>query len=122
MLNPSVPSKNDSKIAQESIRKKILPYYLFAMNFTHGISATLFFVGKGGSKPQKENSLSANLKKLREFKYFFKYFRGEGDQKYGKKFWKKKHPPSPGEGGPFLEGTDGFSKPKNPPSNININF
>ena len=54
--------KIDSKIAQESIRKKILPYHLFAMNFTviHGISATLFFVGKWffylisrGSKPQK---------------------------------------------------------------------
>ena len=40
--------KIDSKIAQESIRKKILPYHLFAMNSTviHGISATLFFVGK----------------------------------------------------------------------------
>ena len=40
----------DSKIAQESIRKKILPYHLFAMNFTviHGISVTLFFVGKWG--------------------------------------------------------------------------
>ena len=40
--------KIDSKIAQESIRKKILPYHIFAMNFTliHGISATLYFVGK----------------------------------------------------------------------------
>ena len=40
--------KIDYKIAQESIRKKILPYHLFAMNSTviHGISATLFFVGK----------------------------------------------------------------------------
>ena len=40
--------KIDSKIAQESIRKKILPYHLFAMNFTiiHSNSATLFFVGK----------------------------------------------------------------------------
>ena len=39
---------------------------------------------------------------------FFLYFRGEGDhfQKYGKKFWKKKHPPLRGEGGPFLEGTN----------------
>ena len=34
----------------------------------------------------------------------FFYILGEGDhfQKYGKKFWKKKHPPSPGEGGPFF--------------------
>ena len=45
--------KIDSKIAQESIRKKILPYHLFAMNFTviHGISATLFFVRKWGFYP-----------------------------------------------------------------------
>ena len=69
--------KIDSKIAQESIRKKIFPYYLFAMNFTeiHGISATLFFVEKWGfypisrgSKPQKENSLSANQNSLSFFK------------------------------------------------------
>ena len=50
--------KIDSKIAQESIRKKILPYHLFAMNFTviHGISATLFFVGKWGFIPFPGNS------------------------------------------------------------------
>ena len=69
--------KIDSKIAQKSIRKKILPYHLFAMNFTvmHGISATLFFVGKWGfypisrgSKPQKENSLSTNQNSLSFFK------------------------------------------------------
>ena len=40
--------ETDSKIAQESIRKKILPNHLFAMNFTviHSVSTTLFFVGK----------------------------------------------------------------------------
>ena len=40
--------KIDSKIAQESIQKKILPYHLFAMNFTviHGISSILFFCRK----------------------------------------------------------------------------
>ena len=46
--------KIDSKIALESIRKKILPYHLFAMDFTviHGISATLFFVvGNWGFYP-----------------------------------------------------------------------
>ena len=67
--------KIDFKIAQESIRKKILPYHLFAMNSTliHGIPS-LFFIWKWGfypisrgSKPQKENSYSARLKTLREF-------------------------------------------------------
>ena len=40
--------KIDSKMAQGSIRKKILPYHLFAMNFTviHGISAPIFFCRK----------------------------------------------------------------------------
>ena len=50
MLKDIDECKIDSKIAQESIRKKILPYQLFAMNFSviHGISDTLFFVGKWG--------------------------------------------------------------------------
>ena len=40
--------KIDSKIAQESIQKKILSYHLFAMNSTviHCFSVTLIFVGK----------------------------------------------------------------------------
>ena len=67
--------KIDFKIAQESIRKKILPYHLFAVNSTviHDIPS-LFFIGKWGfypisrdSKPHKENSLSSRLKTLREF-------------------------------------------------------
>ena len=39
--------KIDFKIAQESIRKRILPYHLFAMNSTviHDIPS-LFFIGK----------------------------------------------------------------------------
>ena len=68
--------KIDSKIAQESIRKKILPYLFFAMNFTiiHDISATLFFVGKWGfypisnefQTPKREFSF-CKIKMLREF-------------------------------------------------------
>ena len=66
--------KINFKIAQGPIRKKILPYHLFTMNSTviHGISVTLFFVGKWGFYPisrwfetQKENSFSARLKTLR---------------------------------------------------------
>ena len=67
--------KINFKIAQESIRKKILPYHLFAMNSTviHGISVTFIFWKWGfnhisrGSKPQKENSFSFHQNSLSVF-------------------------------------------------------
>ena len=69
--------KIDSKMAQGSIRKKILPYHLFAMNFTviHGISAPIFFCRKvrflshfqGISNPKKRILFLQKLKMLREF-------------------------------------------------------
>ena len=86
--------KIDSKIAQESIRKNILPYHLFAMNSSviHGISVTLFLSESevftpfaGNSKPQKENSLSAYLNSLcifnlaeREFSFWGLEFPANG--------------------------------------------
>ena len=66
--------KIDFKIAQESIRKKILPYHLFAMNSTVIHDIPSLFIGKWGlypisrgSKPQKENSLSASQNSLSVF-------------------------------------------------------
>ena len=66
--------KIDFKIAQESIRKKILPYNLFEMNSTviHDIPSFLsesevFYPISRGSKPQKENSLSVSQNSLSVF-------------------------------------------------------
>ena len=86
--------KIDFKIAQESIRKKILPYHLFAMNSTviHDISSffllsesEVFIPFPGNSKPQKENSLSASQNSLsvfnlveREFSFWGLEFPGNG--------------------------------------------
>ena len=64
--------KIDFKIAQESIRKKILSYHLFAMNFIviHSISATLFFVGKWDFYPISREFQTSK----REFSFCYSEF------------------------------------------------